>query len=185
MPIKGKLMRLAVMGAAMLAGAALGTPAAHAADVPPAPALKPLSMFSGAWNCSGAATGPDGSRTEFKTSVTVDFIYGGNFQRWQEVSSIAGTPVGTAEYTWGWDARHHRFTVDSIDSFGHHAVQTAPAWSGNSFVIKGTLSQPDGSSIPSRVTFTKTSASTFTVKDVVWLGAKRTKPAVSESSCTR
>lgn len=190
MSMKRTFIRLA-MGSALLAGAAVSAPAAHAADVRPIPELESLSVFVGTWDCTGATTTPDGGRIEFENASTVEFADGGKHLRWHEESSIGGIPIGTAEYVWGWDAKRKKFTVNATDSFGRTTVQKSRGWVGNSLPAKGRTTEQDGSSMPSRITLTTTSEESFTAKAVVYMrghgGMRATgRPVVvSETSCTK
>lgn len=174
------------------AGAAMSAPTSQAGvaksaatgNVAPVAALGSLSTFVGTWNCSSVVTSPDGSKSAFETTPNTDFILDGTFMRWQEVNSVEGTPIGSAEYIWGWDERRQVFTVDSFGSYGQRTVVTGAGWVGDSITMKGTTSQPDGSLFRTSIKFTTTGASTFTVRAVVRLDAEENK-VVSRSSCAQ
>jgi hypothetical protein len=184
-------MKAAVTAAAVLAVAVISPTEAPAAEplgstaqrLAPVTALQPLNPLIGSWTCSGTTTSPDGSKQAFDTSSTAKFILGGNFMRWQEENSVAGTVIGSAEYIWGWDAQHNDFTLDRFDSSGQRGAQTTPGWAGNVLTSTGNLVQPDGTAIPLTTTITRTAKAALSVRAVVNLGAGIT--VVSESSCTR
>ncbi len=184
--------RAAVAGAALVGAAVLSPALAQAAGpvspsaelrVAPVAALEPLRTLIGSWDCTGSVTSPDGVSTAFETTSTAKFILNGNFMRWQEVNSIGGTPIGSAEYIWGWDAQRSRFTADRFDDAGQRGAQTTPGWVGNVLTSTGALLPPDGSSIPVITTLTKTANKAFTVRSVVQVAAGVS--VVSESSCTK
>lgn len=187
--------RAAVTVTAVLAAAAISPTIAHATQtrgsmagraVAPAAALRPLSVLIGSWRCTGQVTGPDGSTQSFDTTSTTRFILNGNFMRWQESNSIAGTPIGAAEYIWGWNAQHGYFTADRFDDAGQRGSQRSPGWAGNALTLTGALNQTDGSSLPLVTTLTLTGKKTFTVRSVADLGAVASgATVVSQSSCTR
>ena len=192
MSFKITFTRAAVTGAALLGAAVISPALAHATEplastaqarVAPVAALEPLRTLIGSWSCTGSVTGVDGVKTAFETTSTAKFILNGNFMRWQEVNSIAGTPIGSAEYIWGWDAHRNRFTADRFDDAGQRGAQTTPGWAGNALASTGALINSDGSSIPLTTTLTKTTNKAFTVRSVVDLGAGVS--VVSESSCTK
>lgn len=189
---KRNFMRLATAGTVVLAGVvasaltghvgvAMSAPAGNVQNVAPVAALGSLSAFAGTWNCSSVVTGPDGSSSEFDTTPTAQFILDGNYMRWQEVNSIGGTPIASAEYIWGWDAERQVFTLDGYGSFGQRTVQKSTGWEGDSITMKGRTSQPDGSSNRTTIKFTKTGVGTFTVRAVVRLGEQM--KIVSVTSC--
>ncbi|GIF09454.1 DUF1579 domain-containing protein [Actinoplanes siamensis] len=184
--------RAAVTGAALLGAAVLSPALAHAAEPLGSPAehlaepvsvIEPLRTLTGSWSCTGSVTGVDGTVTRFETTSTAKFILDGKFMRWQEVNSIGGTPIGSAEYIWGWDAHRNQFTADRFDDAGQRGAQTTPGWAGNALTSTGVLIHSDGSSIPLSTTLTKTAKNAFAVRSVVQLGAGAS--VVSESACTR
>jgi hypothetical protein len=195
MSLKSTVTKAAVMGVALIAATAISPTVAHAGEpvaapvrhgVAPVAELQPLNALIGSWNCTGAVTSPDGSQQAFDTTSTASFILGGHFMRWQEVNTIGGTPIASAEYLWGWDAQHQNFTEDRFDDSGQRGAQTTPGWAGNVLTSIGALGQPDGSSIQVTTTLTKTTKTAFTVRSVVDLGAAAGgATVVSESSCTR
>ncbi|MBL7260317.1 DUF1579 domain-containing protein [Paractinoplanes lichenicola] len=181
--------------AVVLAGAAISpgvaqavSPVALVAEAKPAPiaALEPLSSLIGSWTCSGVTTGWDGTRTQFDTTSTAKFVLNGNWLRWQEASTSNGTPIGSAEYFWGWDAQQNLFTVDRYDDAGQRGKQTTPGWVGDVLTSTGDLVQPGGFTMSLTTTITKTGKKAFTVRAVADLGAAAgNATVVSESACTR